>query len=67
MDALKDFRQECIESASNEELIDLLLTRINLDAVPTEKLVQLSNVLECEHVTRLSRVHTYADDNFDGA
>jgi hypothetical protein len=59
MGKMKEFAQNVLDTQSTTDMVARLLDRVDhaggtLIGVPTEMLVQLSNVLECEHVNRLA-------------
>ena len=65
MGAIKQFAQSCIDALETKELVDMLNDRLSgmvgVHDIPTEKMVHLSNLLECEHINRLQ--HRYTADN----
>lgn len=63
MGAMKQMLMEYQDKEPTAVLVERLIERFStidgVNEIPTEKLVHLSNVLECEHVNRLSAVYTY--------
>jgi hypothetical protein len=66
MGVIKQFAQSCIDTMETKQLVDMLLDRFSgmegVNDIPTDKMIHLSNVLECEHVNRLQQVYTYMGD-----
>ena len=69
MGAIKQFAQQCIDNLTTLQLVNMLLDRFSamegVNEIPVEKMIHLSNVLECEEVNRLCQVHRIVDADDD--
>jgi hypothetical protein len=63
--ALKRMAEQARESMTARERVDHCLSAPDLHDVPTESLIQLMNVLECEYVNRMAMTYGYIHEEPD--